>query len=264
VSQRDDERLLDDPSFIDPVSPEEQGVVNDLIARHGADKIAAAFVRVFRSGRSAPEELTEIVQAEARSAPKDRPDFAVGPSGPREDFGEGIWFSLSIGRNQQAEPRWLIPMLCRAGNITKREIGAIRMQQTETFVQIAAGVADEFADAIGPKRMLERGVRIRKLDGAPVANHRPSHGGAKRFADKQPAEGAAAPSEHAPRPENAPRDKKPWGKPSFKDKPSFKEKSSFKDKPSFGNKPPYKDKPSFKDGPASPAGAKPKKRKPRD
>ena len=101
-------------------------------------------------------------------------------------------------------------------------------------------------------------MRIRKLDGAPVANHRPSHGGAKRFADKQPTEGAAAPSEHAPRPENAPRDKKPWGKPSFKDKPPFKDKPSFRDKPSF------KDKPTFKDGPASPAGAKPKKRKPRD
>lgn len=250
VSRRDDERLLADPSLGEAVAEDEQALVSELLDRHGAEKVAAAFVRVFRSGRSAPEELTEIVQAEARGAPKERTgDFAVGPSGPREDFGEGVWFSLSIGRNQNAEPRWLIPMLCRAGNITKREIGAIRMQQQETFVQIAAEAADGFAEAVGPKKMLDRGVRLRRLEGAPVLG-RPSHGGAKRFADRQPAE-AASKGDHGP------REKKPWSKPSFKDKPGFKKKQSFENKPSFKDKPPRSDR---SDAAAEP---KPKKRKPK-
>ena len=43
-----------------------------------------------------------------------------------------------MGRKQNAEPRWLIPMLCRHANLAKRDIGAIRMQPVETYVEIHA------------------------------------------------------------------------------------------------------------------------------
>ena len=85
----------------------------------------------------------------------------------RDDFGDSVWFSLSVGRRQNAEPRWLIPMLCRTGNITKREIGAIKMQPEETFVQIAADWADRFLAAIGPDKKLQNNIVVKRLDGTP-------------------------------------------------------------------------------------------------
>ncbi len=44
-------------------------------------------------------------------------------------------------------------MLCRNGNITKSGIGAIKMQQMETYVELSADVADTFLGAIGPNRI---------------------------------------------------------------------------------------------------------------
>ena len=58
-------------------------------------------------------------------------------------------------------------MLCRAGNITKREIGAIKMQPEETFVQISADWADRFLAAIGPDRKLQNNIVVKRLDGTP-------------------------------------------------------------------------------------------------
>ncbi|MGO7646083.1 DbpA RNA binding domain-containing protein, partial [Rhizobium ruizarguesonis] len=65
--------------------------------------------------------------------------YEPAQKGPREDFGASFWFSVSVGRKQNAEPRWLIPILCRNGNVTKREIGAIKMPRSSAlFGPIAA------------------------------------------------------------------------------------------------------------------------------
>ena len=37
------------------------------------------------------------------------------PAKERAPFGPSAWFALSVGRDDRAEPRWLLPMLCRAG-----------------------------------------------------------------------------------------------------------------------------------------------------
>ncbi|MDX3925088.1 MAG: DEAD/DEAH box helicase [Shinella sp.] len=170
ILRRDDERLLADPVLTDPVAEEEEAFVARLLDTHDARQIAAAFARLYRQGRSAPEDLMEVaLNAERR--PRDRDDGRdrepSAPRRPREEFGPSRWFSLSVGRKERAEPRWLIPMLCRAGGITKNEIGAIKMQADETFVELSADSADAFLAAIGPKRMLEKGIRLAALDGMP-------------------------------------------------------------------------------------------------
>src|SRR5690606_14194262 len=141
VIARDNERMLSDPALSEPVSEGERDFVATLLDRFGPEQMAAAYLRMSRSGRSAPEYLSESgpLPAAGKAA------GAVGaPSKSRDDFGDSVWFSLSVGRKQNAEPRWLIPMLCRTANLTKREIGAIRMQPEETFVQISADSADAF------------------------------------------------------------------------------------------------------------------------
>jgi ATP-dependent RNA helicase DeaD len=171
VTERDDERLLADPIFADKPQEEEQGLVQKLIASHGAETLAAAFVRLYRANQSAPEDLIEVSVQDDRARKRrdngEAREFAPAQKGPRDDFGPSVWFSVSVGRKQNAEPRWLIPMLCRAGNVTKREIGAIKMQPDETFVEIAADSAESFLGALGPNKTMERGIRVVRLNGTP-------------------------------------------------------------------------------------------------
>jgi ATP-dependent RNA helicase DeaD len=162
VSRRDDERMMADQVLQDEVSEDEAEAVATLIETYGAERVAAAFVRQWRAGRSAPEELIEL---SAFGAPATRGEKRE-PSAPREEFGESVWFTLSAGRRQNAEPRWLIPMLCRVGKITKAEIGAIKMQPEETYVQIAADRADAFEKAVG-KAELQNGITMTRMHGAP-------------------------------------------------------------------------------------------------
>ncbi len=170
VIQRDDERILADPAFGAEPAEDELPMVRQLLERHGAEKIAAAFVRQARASRSAPEELIEIAAAQFAPRPSDRaseprPEGAA-PRGPRNEFGESLWVSLSIGRNQQAEPRWLIPMICRNGGLTKRDIGQIKLMPDQSFVQLEAEAGERFLKALG-NRTLERGITVVRLDGTP-------------------------------------------------------------------------------------------------
>ncbi|MBW9055843.1 DEAD/DEAH box helicase [Rhizobium mesosinicum] len=170
VTERDDERLLADPIFADKPQEEEQDLVQKLIASHGAETLAAAFVRLYRANQSAPEDLIEVSVQDDRARKRrdgEPREFTPAQKGPRDDFGPSVWFSVSVGRKQNAEPRWLIPMLCRAGSVTKREIGAIKMQPDETFIEIAADSADSFFGALGPNKTMERGIRVNRLNGMP-------------------------------------------------------------------------------------------------
>ena len=55
---------------------------------------------------------------------------------------------MDIGRRQNADPRWILPLLCRRGHITRNEIGAIRIGGNETHFQVPRAVAGKFAAAL--------------------------------------------------------------------------------------------------------------------
>ncbi|WP_333832515.1 DEAD/DEAH box helicase [Rubrimonas sp.] len=160
IMARDDVRAFEDPALRAPDDEAEAEMARALLTRHGPEAVAAAFLRRVRGGLSAPEELIDV------SGPE-----AVRP--PREAFGPSVWFTLSVGRRQRAEPRWLLPMLCAAGGLTRRDIGAIRLDQTLTHVEIAEEAAERFLEAIGPERLLEGGVSVSLADGPPDAAPRP-------------------------------------------------------------------------------------------
>lgn len=153
VQSRDDARLMELPLLSDRPG-DEAALAAQLVERYGADHMAAAFVRLWREGRSAPEVLQDAV-APAQAA----------PSAPRDRnaFGEAEWFLLSVGHEGRAEARWLLPKICDGFGITKTEIGAIRVQQTVTFVQIAKAAAGKIADRVE----LEPGLTMDRVEGEP-------------------------------------------------------------------------------------------------
>lgn len=153
IRRLDEDRLLQDPAWQEPMSEDESAFAARLVAEQSPEVIAAAYLRLYRERRSAPEEL---LPADTKPERKERAAF--GPS---------TWFSLSVGRDDGAEPRWLLPMICRAGGIDKSAIGAIRAQNSETFVELSDAAVSGFLDQVGSGLELEDGVRVTQLDGAP-------------------------------------------------------------------------------------------------
>jgi ATP-dependent RNA helicase DeaD len=163
IKRRDDQRLLADPILQAAPERGEKAIVTALLEQHDPAHIAAAFVRLYRKGQAAPEDL---VAAPDWTPAQERPERA--PRQARADnFEGGVWVTLSVGRSKSAEPRWLIPMLCKAGGITKRQIGSIRIEQTETHVEIDAASIDGFMAHIGEGGRLEKSIHVKRLDRAP-------------------------------------------------------------------------------------------------
>ncbi len=173
INERDDQRLLEDPTLTEPVAETEAAFVGEVLARYSPEQVAAAFVRLYRTGQSAPEDLQENPKF-ARG--KDRGDTGGTNRGEkrestrksRTDFEGSSWFSLSVGHRQNAETRWLLPMLYKAGNVSKGDVGAIKVYGGETHVEIAASSVDRFEQAIGPNRTVEKGINVAPIEGTPV------------------------------------------------------------------------------------------------
>jgi ATP-dependent RNA helicase DeaD len=189
VQAKDDTRIFENPVFAQDLS-DEMDMAMKLIERFGPEQIAAAYVRSWRSGRSAPEVLSDQV-----GPPRD-----AAPPRERGEFGASVWYQLSVGRAGRAEARWLLPKICDAGGITKDGIGAIRVQEDTTFVQIAEGLAGKFGAALE----LENGVVMERIQGEPSMD-RPERAPRKAPAARapraeKPYERAEKPAERAEKP----------------------------------------------------------------
>lgn len=161
ITEKDEQRLLEDPIWSDTFTEDEQAFATRLLAAHAPEKIAAAYLRLYAGKQSAPEDLSEYKDG---PAPKDK---EARPPRERKEFGPSRWFSIDVGREGKAEARWLLPMICKAGDITKAEIGAIRIQPNETYVEIAEPAVDGFLKSIGGEMSLENQAKLTALDGPP-------------------------------------------------------------------------------------------------
>lgn len=257
VQVAEDERLLSHPALAE-VPGDESAMAEEVLARWGADHVAAAFVRLWRQGRSAPEVLSD--------AANDPPPAARAPR-ERGPFGPSVWFALSVGHEGRAEARWLLPKVCEAGGIGKDSVGAIRVRQTETLVQIAEADAGRFK----AETDLGSGVTMRRLDKAPdldapaprpaprreksayvpkaprVVEEQPAEAPAPRKAWAPAAEGEADPrpakKPYAPRPEGErkPYEKRPYAPRTGGDSRSFDRKPAAPR--GDGERKPYEKKP---------------------
>lgn len=153
VQAREDMRVLEH-AFLAEAPGDEADMAGALLGRYGPEQVAAAFVRLWREGRSAPEVLSDAL-----------PPPSAASATPRErgEFGPSVWFRLNVGHTGRAEARWLLPKICEAGGITKAAIGAIRVKQDETFVQILAQDAARFGQATA----LDTDLHMERLAEAP-------------------------------------------------------------------------------------------------
>ena len=189
VYKADDARLLSHDALSAPASDDASDVIAALVSQYSADQLAAAFVNLYRTHASAPEELT---------------DPGAKDDTPRQSFGPSVWYALSIGRNDGAEPRTLLPMLCRMGDLSRDDIGAIRTQPRHSHVEILATSADRFEKALGPEMQADPGITVTRLDTAPEATQRPDRK-AREKRKGPPSPSATHAKEQIPKPTTAPK-----------------------------------------------------------
>ncbi len=157
VTAKDEERMLNDEAWSEAITDAEAGPVAKLLEHFKPEQIAAAYLRMFHAKHSAPEDLGD---------PGEKP-------APRVAFGPSVWFSVSGGRAKGAEPRRLLPMLCKAGGITRDDIGAIRIGDTESYVELRKPAAAGFKASIGDKMRVEDGAEVAELSSPPAMAQRP-------------------------------------------------------------------------------------------
>jgi ATP-dependent RNA helicase DeaD len=117
-----------------------------------------------RNERGRPEARAEETRAPRRAEP-----------------GGGAWVSFRVtwGQVHGADPRRLLAMVCRRGNIEGRDVGAIRVERTFSVVDVAASVAPAFdaaatePDPRDPRVKIERWRESAPQEGRPA---QPRHG----------------------------------------------------------------------------------------
>ncbi|WP_158814722.1 DEAD/DEAH box helicase [Methylocapsa sp. S129] len=196
----DQERLLQDPLLTEPPNDDDIAMAKLLLARRSAEEVAAALARIYRSRLPALEEISDPGHEPERREPRQRPasprnaESYRPPERKARDFGKphafgptakGVWFRLDIGRSKNADPKWLLPMICRAGGLTKADIGTIRIFDNETKFEVAASAAEQFASDI--RRRSPENIRIEPLDDQPFgAGFEPRAKGAARKRGPRP------------------------------------------------------------------------------
>jgi len=170
IHAKDQERMLDEIAD----AGDDREAAEALMAAKPAVDIAAALLRLQRARLPAPEDLSD-------TGPAQRPT----QDGPRPGFEDTVWFRINAGRNNNADPRWLLPYLCRRGHLTKREIGAIRIFDRETRFEIPRAAASRFVQSLKKTDDGDPDVAIEAVGDAPEPNRTPRRGppaGGARYA----------------------------------------------------------------------------------
>ena len=232
ILENDRKRMLADQVLTAPVEDEDMlALGKQLLEKTTPEQVAAALIRLYQQKLPAPEDVYDDERMKRQQATgrndKGQPDV------PYTDFARGgdmAWYRINIGRDKNADPKWLMPTICRLGHVTKRDIGSIKIFERETKFEITEEMKAKFEAAIA--QGLEDGVRI-----DPAVKPGPSEKPVSRW-DKKPAGGD--------RPE-----RKPWkAREDGGDKPAWKPRE---DRPEGAKKPWVK----REDSPVAAEGKKP-------
>jgi ATP-dependent RNA helicase DeaD len=146
IRERDQKRLLEGPLLQDAPVDDDLALGRRLLEGSAPEVVAAALVRLYRSRLPEPEDVFDDDRG-PEPAPREQLR-RERPGRPPSEDGAVVWFRMPVGRDQRADPKWLIPLICRRGHVTKRDIGEIRISSRDTSFAIAAEVAGRFRDAL--------------------------------------------------------------------------------------------------------------------
>jgi ATP-dependent RNA helicase DeaD len=270
-------RFLKDPMLSEETTEDDRAMGAALLKDRPAEEIAAILAKMYRSRLPEPEELdaphaevfddrpgrkrSERFERNERPEPAKRFERREKPvrnaREPNDDLprsfvrenatssaapqgrADNVVFRLDVGRKEGADPKWLLPMLCRRGGVTRKEIGAIRIFEATTEFEVSGHIARDFERSAAQRDGDD--VSITRADAAPaekVAWNPRAEKNESSFPAQRPGREQRQP--HA-------------AKPAYGTKPAYEPRLAYEDRPPRDSLPP-RDSASSKDGrpPATP------------
>ncbi len=156
IRARDQVRLLEDPILAEPATEEDLALAARVLESMTPEVVAAALIRLYRKRLPSPEDLYDDPRdsqprpAKGEKWRPEREERDFGPVGRPERLNpdDVTWFRVTVGRANNADPKWLIPLICRLGHVTKKDIGSIRIFDRETKFEISNEAAGKFATSV--------------------------------------------------------------------------------------------------------------------
>ncbi|KAB0540656.1 ATP-dependent RNA helicase DeaD [Pseudochrobactrum saccharolyticum] len=225
VQEKVREVILSNERLSDEIPEDMQELMRELQARYTPEQIAAAYLRREIESRPAPEDVSEgpvrALGAPARERGERGERSERAPREDRSSFNGGAWFTLSAGRKHRADPKWILPLICKAGQVSKGDVGAIRILENETRFEINSEKAKEYFATVEEQGTGEKGLVIRTSTAPEQESRGPrsDRGGERRF-DKRGGD-----------------DKPGWGAPKGKSRFKGGEGKPYGDKPKGPRKP---------------------------
>jgi ATP-dependent RNA helicase DeaD len=148
IRARDDQKLLDDPRLAEPPGADELALAARMLADRPAEQAVAVLLRLLRAHQPAAEELQPQPEVRAERGANPRANTKPGPK-TRAEFGEdAVRFRVPLGRRHKADPKWLLPLICRVGGVSRKEIGRIEVNERESLFEVAGDAVADFRTAI--------------------------------------------------------------------------------------------------------------------
>ena len=138
IRTKDRDRLLAALAAPVELEDEDHELARQLLEKLGPEAIAAALVKSLRKDLPAPEDVLDPGQRPERGA----------DAGVRPGFEGANWFRLNAGRRHNADPRWLLPLICRYGHVGRADVGAIRIAANESYFQVSERATPGFMKAL--------------------------------------------------------------------------------------------------------------------
>ena len=148
ILERDYERMIDDPTWNQEISLDQNNKAKLLLDKYNPDIIAAAYIRLYNNQKSAPEELSVV---------------SGSSSAEHKVFGPSVWFSIEGGRKQDVEAKKLLPMLSKLGDLARNDVGKIIVQDNMSYVEIKKSAVIKFINALGKPMRAYGNAEVKQL-----------------------------------------------------------------------------------------------------
>ena len=152
ILEKDYERMVNDPIWEDELRSDQIKKAKLLLDKYDPDKIAAAYINLYNSQKSAPEDLTPLNET---------------LSSGRKTFGRSVWFSIEGGSNRDVQAKRLLPMLSKLGNVRREEIGKIIVENDISYFELRHSSLDKFINAMGHPMRTYENAEVKQIDNLP-------------------------------------------------------------------------------------------------
>jgi ATP-dependent RNA helicase DeaD len=148
IRRRSDARVLEEltSETADEASPDgrTEALARRIVERGNPERAISRLLE--QVGYQGPTEAREIDVVDFKLDRPQRAPRTIAPPRGRRDEKQREWrpFHVSWGEAQGADPRRLLALLCRRGDIRGTDVGAIRVSRNFAVVEIAEDVATRF------------------------------------------------------------------------------------------------------------------------